>query len=343
MSGIVSNLGDEEPKKNNQGLEVRDSHAVIQAIYRAATGKPDKLTRSFPGNFVVTRDDIEHLHQRMKQSILSYDILDDPTTTIIIDYDNDEKEQFSSYDNYIKSGTHRPELISEILIVYEFIIKPPKKQDNQTKPQRYIVNISIDSKLPVLKMDKESIENIFISSSWFYIIGHHSINVSVDYIDFMYGKVFKNVVEEWVSTIKVNKTSRLTMWCAEKLMIWPIIFKRLSFLGLGIFLWTYSLLRNGNEIQTIELVNILASVFTIFFLSTFIFEWIGVKFTNVIKSSVIPSAIVITRGDQTFYNEQIRRKENQRIGAAKNIMGAILTTALHSIAGYIAAAIKAHM
>jgi hypothetical protein len=336
MSDISSENSPDNSGNTDIQLSLSNTNQVIQVLYKAATGRTDKLSHRFSDNYIITAEDIDHLHARLGQCFATYHILAGPTVTIVVEYENGEKDQYSGYDKYRAAGTHRPQIVSEISLKYELIIRLPDAE----KPQRYIINISAESRMFII--DENSDTNFFSSpNSWFYMASSPSIYVSVDYVDYMYAKVFVGLTEEWVKTIQTNKNNRTIEWCGKRMLWWPVVFRRFSFIGSGLFIITYTLWHRERTLDTSDIAIAISFALIVFALSNYIFEWFGEKFLAVIRDSITPTVILLTRGDATTYESHLNRKKTTRPKLVTSVIGTLLTTGLHAAAGGAIAAIKA--
>jgi hypothetical protein len=66
-----------------------------------------------------------------------------------VSFHNEESQHFSSWERFKLFDSGKAEIVSEVVIKYEFLIRLPELKD----PQQYILNIDVDSKLPVVNDD----------------------------------------------------------------------------------------------------------------------------------------------------------------------------------------------
>lgn len=322
-------------KETTKGTLEVSSRELAELLFKAATGKTDKLSHDFSGDFIVTADDIQNLHDRLRQCFATYHVLTGPTVTIRIEYDNGEKQQFSSYEKYMELGRYRPEVTSEFVMKYELIIKLPDVEN----PQRYILNISIDSHLPLLKSDAQSTESIDIVQYVVFTMIVPSISMSVDYVDYMYAKSFQNIVEDWTKPLHKNKYSNIMRWCAGRIGMWRSDFRRLSLVGAALFVLTYVYMRKINMEDVSEFGNLFAYTIIFYAISLFFFEWCGGKFSEAVQNSMTPTVILLTKGDEDAYEFHKNKKKMTLPTIIKCITGSLFAVFVHVVASALVAKI----
>ena len=120
--------------------------SALQALYHAATGKTENLEKRLTKNFIVRKDDVTQLYFKIMQQLEHFERVAGPTITVKVSFHNHEHQQFSSWERFAIFDTGKSEIVSDIVIKFEFLIRLPEQQT----PQRYVLNIDIDSKLPMI-------------------------------------------------------------------------------------------------------------------------------------------------------------------------------------------------
>src|SRR5205814_4525790 len=132
-----------------------------------------------------------------------------------------ESQQFSSWRRFKLFDMVKAEIVSEVVIKFEFLIRLP----DLTTPQRYVLNIDIDSKLPVVASDEE--ERAFGLLRFFYRLENiPSVTVSIDYIDYLCGKSFVHVIEEWFKRLEESPSWKWRSWATELPFSWRYMFAK---------------------------------------------------------------------------------------------------------------------
>ena len=165
--------------------------SALQAIYHTVTGKTENLFKFFSKNLILRLPDLINLNDMMNQLMEHYDLIARPTVTVVIKQDNNQSLQYSSFERFLNFRESSTSLTSEVIIKYEFIIQIHGTETHQ----RCIINIDVDSGLPVLhnsrenEFDDDFFELMFVGDS-------RVLTVSIDFVDFLVAKNFMNGIEE---------------------------------------------------------------------------------------------------------------------------------------------------
>jgi hypothetical protein len=169
--------------------------SAIQALYHAATGKTETLEKRLTKNFIVRKSDVEQLYFKIMQQLEHFERIAGPTITVKVSFNNHEHQQFSSWERFKLFDSSRAEVVSDIVIKFEFLIRFPEQHD----PQRYVLNIDVDSKLPMVLEDDEP-PGFF--GMFFGLEKIPSLNISIDFIDYLCAKNFLQIVEAGSTPLK---------------------------------------------------------------------------------------------------------------------------------------------
>jgi hypothetical protein len=124
----ILDVSDAHPETQDQGDVLvinRVPASAVQALYHAATGKTENLQRRFTKTFVVRKNDLEQLYFKILQQLDHFERVADPTVTIKVSFHNDESQQFSSWERFKIFDKGKAEIVSDIVIKFEFIIRLP--------------------------------------------------------------------------------------------------------------------------------------------------------------------------------------------------------------------------
>lgn len=131
---------------------------ALQALYHAVTGKTETYSKILSKNVIITYHNFEQLYYRIRQQIDHYQLLADPTVTVIVKNKDSKKLQYSSWERFQDFSVNSPDMTSELIIKLEFMIQLP----NTVSPQRCIINVSLDSGLPVVTTRREEGPNLYM-------------------------------------------------------------------------------------------------------------------------------------------------------------------------------------
>ncbi len=192
---------------------------AVQALYHAATGKTENLTKQLSKDFIVRKNDLDQLYFKIQQQLEHFEKVAGPTVTINVRFHNRESQQFSSWERFKFFDSGKAEIVSDVVLKFEFLIRMPEL----TKPQRYVLNIDIDSKLPVVA-DEDDGGRISFLSLFFSPKGFPSLTVSIDFIDYLCAKNFLQIVEDWFNALEASPSSKWRTWEKRVTIPWPDLF-----------------------------------------------------------------------------------------------------------------------
>jgi hypothetical protein len=166
--------------------------SALQAMYFAVTGKTESISKDFTRNVRITLEDLRVLHTKILQKLEHFVTPVPPTVTILAKMHNKQSLRYSSWERFQMFEVASNDVTSELIIKYEFLIQLP----NIENPQRCVINVTIDSKMPVLK---DELDNNF-DDDFFMIIGldrFPTVKLTVEFVDFLVGKEYQQIIEEW--------------------------------------------------------------------------------------------------------------------------------------------------
>lgn len=122
----------------------------------------------------------------------------------MIYYDNDRKEEFTSFERFEKYNSSKNKSTLNLILKYNFLIRLP----DLPNPQAYVLTIKLNSRLAMIEtLEREAPS--FIPYGVFAFMHKNSAEISVEYIDYVIARGFVETVDEWVNgcnSIPMNKT-----------------------------------------------------------------------------------------------------------------------------------------
>ncbi len=327
----MSGNSDYNPDSVQVSLEAMPRTA-LQAIYHAVTGKTENLSKTLRKNVIIRYADVEQLYIRMKQQIEHYSLVAEPTVTVVLKQADSKSVQYSSWEKFRLFQVNSTEITSELNLRFEFLTQIP----NTPAPQRFVININLDSGLPFAQHKEGSeLESPYFSFFYFVSKSFPTVNISIDFVDFLIAKIFAASVEEWFNGIEVIKNSRSFMYLFERLDILDTIIAQFGRVGMAVFLISYvyfiksRLAVDGNFVYATSIGLLLWSGLAV--LSSYTKRIT----TRRIASSIIPSVILMTEGDIKAYKKIVETKASSH-GTIGGVIGASLLAILMNIgASYI--------
>lgn len=279
---------------------------ALQAIYHAVTGKTENYTKYINGNVIVRSIDFDNLYQMIVDQMGHYSMPYMPTVTVVVKSIAGKSITYSSWDRYQLLRVSSSDMTSELALKIECLVQLP----NTDQPQRLIFNVSIDSSLPVIsKKYGENFDDEVDEFAFFVITRSEwrTVEISIDFVDYLMAKVFCGVVEEWFKTLKPTPKPRVNAFLLKNLQIIRSFMDQSSRIGMAFFFLTYAYLAKPS-IFSLEKILIIGGI------SMFI--WAGVailiRFTSLILlkrvySNVIPSVVLLNSKDEDVFDGIIKR------------------------------------
>ena len=304
---------------------------TLQSLYHVVTGKTENIFKFFSKNVIIKFNDIQQLHYRISQQIEHYKLLASPTITVNIKQANGNSIQYSSFDRFVSLQAAGAEITSEVLLKYEFIIELP----NTLAPQRCVINVVLDSGLPVVSDSNRSLDDSPFLDFILLSRDYRTADVSIDFFDYLVAKAFMNAVEDWFNTLDIMPKPKLTNFLSRNMRVISSIFVQVGRAGFACYLATYVWFNKGiiwpfgRFVYAICLAIMIRCFFSIIYENL-----MRVVSRRLIKNSM-PSIILLTDGDTRAF-EKIKAAQNSSVHTVFGIIFASLfTILLNIISSYI--------
>lgn len=304
---------------------LRKSPSVVQALYHAATGKTENLTKRLAKNYIIRKNDIDQLYHKLKQQLDQYEIVAGPTVTILVKFQNKENHQFSSWERFqiFDSGKH--ELVDDVIIKLEFVVRIPSTPE----PQRYIVTVDIDSRLAVVE---QAMQSKFIL---IYIEDLPSIVASVDYIDYVCAKNFIQTIEDWFDSLEESPNSRLLQLLRRSDIPYKDIFLAVGNLSAAAFIGVFGYLKVDDFPGFKQISYFIAVTIVVWTITQLICRYLSNRFEDILLRSFVPPIIVLTKGDERAFARSCERNSKTVPKLVFSAASALVTGALNLLVGYL--------
>ncbi|WP_156829170.1 hypothetical protein [Amorphus coralli] len=295
--------------------------SALQAIYHAVTGKTESLSKILRGNVVISAQDFNNLYERICDQLELYNVEMGPTVSVVVKHASDKSVTYSSWERFQSLRVQNHEITSEIILRLEFVITLPQAPG----PQRCIINVNLDSSLPVL-IDRGAEEEGGIEEiSFLFLVRRHwaSVKISIDFVDFLVAKSFVSTIEEWFQTLKKTPRKPLNDFLYKKYTVIQAGVSQLSRIGMAAFLfgfYAFSPIPAGVS----DLVVLAAVGLSIWSVIVMCQASIMRAVRRRISANVVPSVILLNDADCEAYDE-VKEGWNS---AAITILGLGLTVLL---------------
>jgi len=303
--------------------------SAIQGLYHAATGKTENLKKLFNGDYIIRYEDVEQLYYKITQFLEHYNVCAGPTITVQVKFEGGESQQFSSWERFKGFDLGKAEIVSDLTLKVEALVLLPGQAD---KPQRYIINVNLDSKLPVFAKSDQPGEFLM---PMFLIRQIPSVSVSVEYIDYLFAKNICSVVEDWVGKLESIKQTKFILKLEEFSSSWGYIFARVGFLGGAIFALTYTWIARDRTISITELINLASIGVILATITSLLSGAIGQGFEKALRKGLIPPCLILTAGDKRAMTDIKTEAQNSLQSVMLHLSSVLLALAVNLAASFL--------
>lgn len=197
------------------------------------------------------------------------------------------------------------------------------------------MNISLDSALPVVKnrnQGEDEILNLFLwmRSEW------RTVELSIDFVDFVVAKNFSNVVDEWFSGLAPTPQSGSSKFLTKYNRVLLNFLNQIPRIGMAVFIITYVNVAGGLGETSVEGLAYASGIGLIIWSMLSIVDSSVTKFVSKrIYNNLIPSVILITEKDNKVYEEIKLSCSDPRGTIAISLMTFASGIAVNMISSYI--------
>ena len=293
---------------------------ALQAIYHAVTGKTENLTRALTGNVIIKDFDIDRLYGMLNDQLGLHEKVIEPTVTVVVKQARGKAITYSSWSRYKSLFVDNHEVTSEIILKMEFVLQLPQAPS----PQRCIVNINLDSSLPMISNHKESSDRseafgllFFMKKDW------RTVVVSIDFVDFLVAKSFSNIIEEWFLSLNRCPQSKLNDFLLNQIAIIQSVMGQVGRVGFAFFLGALIIFNDPSDISLVSISLATAFGLLLWSLVVILERGISRKIFKRLSANIIPSVILLTDADHKSYSK-VTSDLNQPIGTVVTTVTAFL-------------------
>jgi hypothetical protein len=304
--------------------------AALQAIYHAVTGKTESLSRDLEGNVICTTVDIDRLYEMIADQLNMYPKEVTPTTTIVVKAANDQAITYSSWERYKALRVENHEITSDFTIKIEAIFRLP----NTPAAQRCVINLVIDSSLPVIAKQREDAQELD-ALGFFLMIRPEwkTLSVKIDFVDFLLAKAVIRTAEEWFGTLRKTPTKWLNTFIRDRISGVQRTVDQIPRIGFAAYLASIAFMANFRSIN--QILYAFALGLLLWSLLSVYSESLSKTVFRRTLNNVIPTVILLTDGDIAAY-DKIETETNEPTWTLVSIIGSIaLAVIINIVASYI--------
>jgi hypothetical protein len=311
--------------------------AALQAIYAAATGKTERISKSFKGNVRICYADIERLYYSVKQHIEHLDMLAPPTITVVVKSENAQSFQHSSWERFEKLQPNTLVVTSEVTLKVEFVMVLP----NGLGPQRLVMTVNLDSSLPVIAPEHRGplegpMSDVIVAfgDKW------PTCNVAIDFVDFLVAQRFSGVVESWFHDLELIPFSKINMMLVKNWGTVRELFDAAPLFGLSAFLIGYVTFSGAQITELPQAIMAWSIGIVIYAVAKAAAARLRASSQNKIAANIMPSIIVLTEGDSRRLQQFESKRSKSGVTVWTLCASMVVNVGLNIIASYVYAYLK---
>lgn len=271
---------------------------ALQAIYHAVTGKTENLSRTLSGNVVITGRDVDRLYEMLLDQLDIHQKVIAPTVTVVVKQKQSKSVTYSSWERYTALRTNNHDVTSELLLKLEFVIQVP----NTPTPQRCVVNVNMDSSLPVIQGQSKSYDQEALGFLLMLRRDWQTVEISIDFVDFLIAKSFSGAVEEWFSTLKKTPVKKFNEAVLRSFETIRTLMFQVGRVGMAFFIGAY--IWFAPKEVTVAQAALASSVgLLLWVLFAVVHAPISKWLFRRLQLNVVPSVILLTDADERVYGE----------------------------------------
>lgn len=304
----------------NQVVKIGDNTSVsmklVQSIYNEVTGKTETLSKVLRDNHEVEFNDIRQLHTKVRQLYEQYNVVSE-NCSVTVYHVNDCKEQFSSFERfeiYDASNTNPSE---NVRLEYNFLIILPETK----RAQPYKITIDLHSRV-ALRKKAESEHGI--ARQIIRIIASKTGNIEVEYVDYTVARNFMVAIDQWYSSIRKNRSSKIVEYLQDKSLHFQFFSKVLT----SVVVIMVIFYNREHFIQEDSTLDVLFSIglvsFSAVYLSGIIAAKIGSACEQAIDSHQVISGLILNRGDEAALDDFKEANKKSKVKLLLSVGGLVL-------------------
>jgi len=303
---------------------------ALQSIYHAVTGKTETMSDSLMGNVIINRNNIDELYLSIQDLLSVHKLECKPTTTIIVKYNNSKSVTYSSWERYKSLFTTNNDITSELIIKIECLLDIP----GTVQPQRCVINISLDSSLPVLASDKLKNELAEDLSLFFFLRNDWRAGyISIDFVDFIIAKGIISTFKEWFDNLDKAPERKITKLFLKHQVLVRNCIRNSGIIGVAALIITTSFTHKGLDINL--LARLIGICFIIYSLFSIFSNKIEESVFKTIISGMIHTILLISDRDNAEYKKIVEKVPSGPVIIIKSLSSLILNISLGIVSSYI--------
>lgn len=293
---------------------------ALQAIYHAITGKTENITQTLTGNVLINLSDFDQLHNVVCDQASIYTKVVSPTVTVVIKDEKSRAITYSSWEKFKLLNLSSGDVTSEVILRFEFLFNMPETD----QPQRCIVDINLDSALPVIKGQDEA-ASIGGAMGFFFSMAREwrTVEISIEFVDYVVAKSFVRTIEEWFSKLKRTPVQKLNSLLLLFLRALRAMLGQSGRLGAASFLAGAWLALGDMPLTSSAILGGGALLLAIWSFVNVVSGYVAGVVLNRVFRNLIPTMILFNEADSQAYASILGRR-SAPLGTLARVAGTIL-------------------
>jgi hypothetical protein len=323
MNDIVSTLDSESSDLPIDVSSVGFSQFFM--MHQKINAKNEEISKSYKNPLMIKFTDIQELHTKTIQSIISLRPFEDVINVrIAVSHTEGESEKFNSFEAFETSNCTNPNPTSDLVLKYSFSTFDRDMQNLEN----YVVTCKVNSRIAQLsQIEKEA--PAFLSSVFFSHLITTTASITIQYSDYVKARHFTAMFDEWINGCDESESIEII----NKIKKYShVISKTGIIIFIGLIGYSTVSAIDASIIDPTNIIKFLVIYASIFFIILKISEQLLRKLEISIDSYLAISYIDICKGDKklitTFEN---KNKTSIKLGVFSLVLTVLTGLATSSI------------
>ena len=279
---------------------------------------------------LIRFSDVERLYCMLRDQWSLHSLLAQPTTTIVLSDEHERRIRYSSWERFAALQTSSVDMTSDLTIKCELVTELP----NTHTPQRCVISLTLDSGLPVVaNQNKDKSSDPFflylLRDDW------RTVEVSIDFVDFLLAKSFSGVIEEWFKSLDRALQSKWTKFFVNSSRLLTAFAGQFGRLGAAFFVLTYFFLTRGHHKSVDQIALAIAGCLVTWACVQVFAARVDAVIRQRTANALVPTALLLTDGDNRAYTKVIEGMESAGGTFLRLLGGALVAIILNVAASYL--------
>ncbi len=299
---------------------------ALQAIYHAVTGKTENITKTMRGNVLIKSQDFDDLYHFLQDQSGIHTCVVEPTVTVVVQDEVGRAITYSSWEKYKALSLPSKEITSEVSLRFEFLLQLPNTQH----PQRCVVDVNLDSSLPVIASDRPRDLDGDLGFMVLFMGKWQTVKVSIDFVDFLIAKSFLALVEEWFVKLTPTPDNQVNRVIAKRYGLIRSLVNESPRLGAAAYLVAAAYFFDASDYSLQTLLISGSLLLVIWALFTVLSGHVSRRVLARVKRNIIPSVIILSRSDEVAF-ERVLADRNRPEFTLVGLVGMFLFSLLINV------------